>query len=85
MESCCYKRLSDFEIRIGNSLADNGNLNPKCGGLYSLGKGETRRITCPALMNGRYVNIVIPGAQKCLTLCEVEVYASSEPLQRKRL
>ena len=72
---CCYQRLSNFEIRIGNSLADNGNHNPKCGGFYSLGSAETKKIYCPAPMKGRYVNIRIPGSNNILTLCEVEVHA----------
>ena len=70
--------MSNFEIRIGNSLAYNGNQNPKCGGSYSLGKGETKKISCPSQMRGRYVNIRIPttgSTKKYLTLCEVEVYA----------
>ena len=70
--------MSNFEIRIGNSLAHNGNQNPKCVGSYSLGKGETKRISCPSQMRGRYVNIRIPAtgsAKQYLTLCEVEVYA----------
>ena len=72
---CCYQRLSNFEIRIGNSVADNGNHNPKCGGFYSLGSAETKKIYCPAPMKGRYVNIRIPGSNNILTLCEVEVHA----------
>ena len=67
--------MSKFEIRIGNTLGDNGNKNTKCGGFYSLGKGETRNICCPALIKGRYVNIRIKGSSEILTLCEVEVYA----------
>lgn len=29
-------------------------------------------------MAGRFVNIIIPGERKTLTLCEVEVYAAPE-------
>ncbi|KAA0721420.1 Fucolectin-5 Precursor [Triplophysa tibetana] len=47
------------EIRIGNSLANNGNNNP----IYS----------CQG-MDGRYVNVVMTGRTSYLTLCEVEVY-----------
>lgn len=72
---CCSERLSGFEIRIGNSLIDNGNQNPRCGGTYSLQSAETRKIVCPAPVKGRYVNVRIPGHLKYLTLCEVEVYA----------
>ena len=69
--------MSNFEIRIGNTLADNGNQNSKCGGFYSLGNGETRNISCPVPIKGRYVNIRIPGRETILTLCEVEVYAGN--------
>ncbi len=34
-------------------------------------------------MEGRYINIVIPGRKEYLTLCEVEVYGS--PLDWKAL
>ena len=66
---CCYERLSNFEIRIGNLQADNTDQNPKCGGYnyQSLGAGETRKIVCPAQMKGRYVVIRIPGNDKTLT------------------
>ena len=73
---CCGERLSNFEIRIGNSLEDNGNANPACGGEYSLKANETRRILCGGL-KGRYVNIVIPGRSESLTLCEVKVLVPS--------
>lgn len=29
-------------------------------------------------MAGRYVNIIIPGQKKTLTVCEVEVYGTTE-------
>ena len=69
------ERLSGFETRIGNSLVNNGNHNPKCGGTHSLASGETTQIVCPLPMKGRYVNIIIPGRGKTLTLCEVRVFA----------
>ena len=69
-----WDRLSNFEIRIGLSLDNNGNSNPLCGGNNSLGKGETKSIVCPNPMLGRYVNIIIPGPDKMFMLCEVEVY-----------
>uniref|UniRef100_A0A3P9CZ86 Fucolectin tachylectin-4 pentraxin-1 domain-containing protein n=1 Tax=Maylandia zebra TaxID=106582 RepID=A0A3P9CZ86_9CICH len=51
---CCAERLDGAEIRIGNSLENNGNNNPS--------------------MEGRFVNVFLPGQKKTLTLCEVEVY-----------
>ena len=71
---CCSERLSNFEIRIGNSLADNGNQNPKCGGNYSMPNLVTKNISCPAPLEGRYVNVRIPGSWTYLTLCEVEIF-----------
>ena len=69
------ERLSGFEARIGNSLVNNGNHNPKCGGTDSMTSGETKEIVCPLPMKGRYVNIIIPGLGNTLTLCEVQVFA----------
>ena len=71
--NCCWERLSNFEIRIGLSLDNNGNSNPLCGELHSL-RDETKSIMCLNPMLGRYVNIIIPAVDKYLTLCEVEVY-----------
>jgi hypothetical protein len=68
------ERLSNFEIRIGLSLDNNGNSNPTCGGNHSQSTVITKNITCPQPMIGRYVNIIIPLPAQILTLCEVEVY-----------
>ncbi|EDO34462.1 predicted protein, partial [Nematostella vectensis] len=69
---CCNHRLDNFEIRIGDSLENNGNDNPTCGGSYIIPKNGS--IACHTLLKGRYVNIWIPGPNRLLTLCEVEVY-----------
>ena len=73
-DNCCIQRLSNFEIRIGLSLVNNGNENPTCGGKHSLKNVIRKKIVCSPSLLGRYVNIVIPNAMKVLTLCEVEVY-----------
>ena len=65
-------QLKDFEIRIGNSLEEKGNLNPKCGDKHSVEPGEIKTIVCNN--TGRYLNILLPGQNKALTLCEVAVY-----------
>ncbi|EDO38602.1 predicted protein, partial [Nematostella vectensis] len=75
---CCGGRLSSFEIRIGDSLDNNGNENPMCGSSYSIPTGGNSSIICSPLLTGRYVNIRIPGKDKILTLCEVEVYPTIE-------
>ncbi|XP_039662035.1 uncharacterized protein LOC120562388 isoform X1 [Perca fluviatilis] len=69
---CCHERINGAEIRIGNSLNDNGNDNPRCAVISSMAAGSSQTFVCNG-MEGRYVNIVIPGRQEYLTLCEVEV------------
>ncbi|XP_028435570.1 uncharacterized protein LOC114556735 [Perca flavescens] len=69
---CCHERINGAEIRIGNSLNDNGNNNPRCAVISSMAAGSSQTFVCNG-MEGRYVNIVIPGRQEFLTLCEVEV------------
>ncbi|XP_028281514.1 uncharacterized protein LOC114448631 isoform X2 [Parambassis ranga] len=69
---CCHERLNGAEIRIGNSLNDNGNANPRCAVITAIPAGSSQTFVCNG-MEGRYVNIVIPGRQESLTLCEVEV------------
>ncbi|XP_028281488.1 uncharacterized protein LOC114448621 isoform X2 [Parambassis ranga] len=71
-QDCCHERLNGAEIRIGNSLIDNGNANPRCAVITTIPPGDTRTFECNG-MEGRYVNIVIPGRKEYLTLCEVEV------------
>ncbi|XP_059195108.1 fucolectin-1-like [Centropristis striata] len=68
-------QLRDAEIRIGDSLANNGNTNPRCAVISRIPAGFTETFECHG-MDGRYVNIVIPGRTEYLILCEVEVYGS---------
>ncbi|KAM4633732.1 fucolectin-1-like [Polymixia lowei] len=72
-KDCCHKRINGAEIRIGNSLHDNGNSNPRCAVISYMPAGASRTFKCNG-MEGRYVNVVIPGRREYLTLCEVEVY-----------
>ncbi|XP_071379788.1 uncharacterized protein, partial [Centroberyx affinis] len=72
-KDCCHERINGAEIRIGNSLTDNGNANPRCAVISSIPAGISETFKCNG-MEGRYVNIVIPGRKEYLTLCEVEVY-----------
>ncbi|XP_039662041.1 uncharacterized protein LOC120562390 isoform X2 [Perca fluviatilis] len=69
---CCAGRINGAEIRIGNSLNDNGNGNPRCAVISSIKAGTSQTFECNG-MEGRYINIVIPGRHEYLTLCEVEV------------
>ncbi|XP_050960417.1 fucolectin-2-like [Labeo rohita] len=68
-------RLNGAEIRIGNSLDNNGNNNPRCAVISSIPPGFSTTFECDG-MEGRYINVVIPGREEFLTLCEAEVYGS---------
>uniref|UniRef100_A0A3P9CAD1 Fucolectin-1 n=1 Tax=Maylandia zebra TaxID=106582 RepID=A0A3P9CAD1_9CICH len=69
------ERLNGAEIRIGDSLDNNGNNNPRCAVITNIAGGAVANFTCNG-MDGRYVNIVIPAREEFLSLCEVEVYGS---------
>ncbi|KAJ8290973.1 hypothetical protein GJAV_G00019830 [Gymnothorax javanicus] len=81
-DDCCAEMIDQAEIRIGNSLENNGNNNPVCAVISIFPAWETRTYQCHG-MEGRYVNIFLPGCNKYLTLCEVEVNA--EPLSESSL
>ncbi|XP_073692604.1 uncharacterized protein [Garra rufa] len=78
---CCPERINGAEIRIGNSLENNGNNNPICAVISSIPAGVSSTHVCNN-MEGRYVNLFIPGDSKFVTLCEVEVYGEG-PLLKK--
>ncbi|KAF3839207.1 hypothetical protein F7725_017924 [Dissostichus mawsoni] len=69
-----FKRINGAEIRIGDSLVNNGADNPRFAVITSIPSGQTAEFQVPNGMDGRYVYIGIPGRQEYLTLCEVEVY-----------
>ncbi|KAL2079107.1 hypothetical protein ACEWY4_024851 [Coilia grayii] len=73
------ERLNGAEIRIGNSLLNNGNDNPLASVITSIPAGESKTFTWANSFEGRYVNILLPGSDKLLTLCEVEVYGYPKP------
>nr|XP_046237588.1 uncharacterized protein LOC124055038 [Scatophagus argus] len=72
---CCRSELAGAEIRIGNSLENNGNNNPRCAVVIDI--DETVMTFSCSQMSGRYVNIFIPGESKELHLCEVRVFATN--------
>jgi len=45
--------------------------------VVSIPAGETKTFEFKPI-NGRYVNIIIPGRNEHLTLCEVEVFAGEQ-------
>uniref|UniRef100_A0A3B4CUL5 Fucolectin tachylectin-4 pentraxin-1 domain-containing protein n=1 Tax=Pygocentrus nattereri TaxID=42514 RepID=A0A3B4CUL5_PYGNA len=67
------EKLFGAEIRIGDTLDNNGNNNPICA-VVNISTGDPTKFYECNEMEGQYVNIVIPGRNEYLTLCEVEVY-----------
>ncbi|KAF3837310.1 hypothetical protein F7725_004774 [Dissostichus mawsoni] len=73
---CCDHSLNGAEIRIGNSLENNGNNNPRCA-VITVTSDATVTFNCNH-MQGRYVNIINPGVGKDLQMCEVKVYTTTQ-------
>ncbi|XP_072000076.1 fucolectin-like [Engystomops pustulosus] len=69
-------RANGAEIRIGDSLANNGNDNPRCAVVTSIADGETQTYQCNNMV-GRYVNIVLAGKTEYLHLCEVQIFGEN--------
>lgn len=78
-QDCCWDRLSNFEIRVGDArpLGDGSSDPPTqnriCQSGLSISGGETLEVPCD--LSGQYVTIRIPGNEKVLNLCDVQVYA----------
>ena len=64
--------LKDFEVRIGDSIENQGNENEKCGDKYTVKPKEIKTITCN--LTGRFINIRIPESGRTVHLCEVVPY-----------
>ncbi|XP_032893963.1 fucolectin-like [Amblyraja radiata] len=74
---CCSDRLQGAEIRIGDSVSNDDNRNRLCGTVDSVSL-ITLNFNCGGIV-GRYVTIIIPGYNKTLTLCEVDIIGSELP------
>ncbi|XP_033958264.1 fucolectin-2-like [Pseudochaenichthys georgianus] len=72
-----HERLDGAEIRIGDSLVNNGAENPRFALITNIPAGETAEFKVPNGMDGRYVYIGLPRRKQYLTLCEVEVFGSA--------
>ncbi|XP_071325144.1 uncharacterized protein [Trachinotus anak] len=76
---CCAERINGAEIHIGNSLQDNGAANPVAGVISTIPAGSSHTLTFSSRVEGRYVTVRLPGTERILTLCEVEVYGYRAP------
>ncbi|XP_048585488.1 uncharacterized protein LOC5506705 isoform X1 [Nematostella vectensis] len=69
---CCPERLAGLEVRVGDSLVNNGIENPMCGSKITTGP-ISKPIYCRPGLRGRYVVLYIPGVNNRLEICEVMV------------
>lgn len=76
---CCEHRLNGLKIHIGNSLERNGQANQVVGTIDDAGTGEPFIQNFTKRVEGRYVTLALPGSERYLTLCEVEVYGFRAP------
>ena len=70
---CCGDRLSNFNVRVGDSNSGRGDYNELCQQNIAVPQGKTSTFACSPLLRGRYLYIQT-NIQKDLTLCEVEVF-----------
>ncbi|XP_068135076.1 fucolectin-like [Hyperolius riggenbachi] len=69
----CCSSFSGAEILIGDSLANNGNNNARCAKITSTSGGATETFHCNG-MQGRYVNVALPGKNGVVTFCEIQIF-----------
>ncbi|KAL0171491.1 hypothetical protein M9458_031802, partial [Cirrhinus mrigala] len=69
-KDCCPERLDGAEIHIGSSLLSDGNSNPLAGKISSIPVEGSVTFDLKKGISGRYINVVIPGSNRLLTLCE---------------
>ena len=62
----------------GNEIANGGANNHLCADNIQIPAGRSKTYGCRPKAYGRYLYIRIPGNDKILTLCEVEVYSLSK-------
>uniref|UniRef100_A0A8C6KUZ1 Fucolectin tachylectin-4 pentraxin-1 domain-containing protein n=1 Tax=Nothobranchius furzeri TaxID=105023 RepID=A0A8C6KUZ1_NOTFU len=71
-QHCCQEQLDGAEIRIG--LRNDTN-NHRCA-IISAAEGHTEYGYQCGVVLGRFVYVVLPGQQRNLTVCEVQVYGT---------
>ncbi|KAL7835762.1 hypothetical protein SRHO_G00281090 [Serrasalmus rhombeus] len=76
---CCSDRINGAEIHIGNTLLNNGNINPLAGVISGILAGFPKTFKFEKGIPGRYVNVFLPGHNLSLVLCEVEVFGYPTP------
>jgi hypothetical protein len=68
--------LKDFEIKIGDSLDNEGLGNQKCGERHAVPLQQAKVITCSPPLTGRYVVLQSYQTSHKMIIIEVEVFAA---------
>ncbi|RXN26316.1 testis- and ovary-specific PAZ domain-containing 1 isoform X2 [Labeo rohita] len=71
---CCSEQLNEAVVHIGDSLMSEGRENPVCVKVSFIPAGGTGMFRCDGVLEGRYVTVALPGENRTLSLCEVEVF-----------
>uniref|UniRef100_A0A8C2BXZ6 Fucolectin tachylectin-4 pentraxin-1 domain-containing protein n=1 Tax=Cyprinus carpio TaxID=7962 RepID=A0A8C2BXZ6_CYPCA len=66
-----YQRINGAVLRVGN-FRDDIYRNPICAKISTIPSGATETYSCG--MVGRYVILHIPGDQRILSICKIDVY-----------
>ncbi|XP_066287701.1 uncharacterized protein [Branchiostoma lanceolatum] len=75
-QDCCPERISPFRIHIGDSA--DVSANARCGDSHTFPADRADMTVSCFGMTGQYVGILLPGSDRILQLCEVEVYPAPE-------
>ena len=76
-DGCCPERTQGYDVYVGDySSAAEITANAPCvlDQPALAGGGQPTEITCNEPVTGQYVWFYLPGAEKILTLCEVQVH-----------
>ncbi|XP_062278798.1 uncharacterized protein LOC133983658 [Scomber scombrus] len=90
---CCADRLNGAEIYVTKNLHSIGysayeghsipayqsRINPQVAVITYIPAGRSHIITLKKPVEGRFVTVVLPGYERILSLCEVEVYGYRAP------
>ncbi|XP_041842997.1 fucolectin-7-like [Melanotaenia boesemani] len=76
---CCHEQINGAEVHVGNFAQYNDVKSGRVATISSIPAGVSHVITLTERVEGRYVTVVIPGSNRILTLCEVEVYGYRAP------
>uniref|UniRef100_A0A8C1HXA9 Fucolectin tachylectin-4 pentraxin-1 domain-containing protein n=1 Tax=Cyprinus carpio carpio TaxID=630221 RepID=A0A8C1HXA9_CYPCA len=75
---CCADRISGAEIRVGNSLVNDSFVYSfRVASVYSMLLGKTQKFRFSPV-EGQYVNVLLPGVDRILTLYMVALIQSDQ-------